>query len=126
MVDTSTSAGIGEDLYDWLGQLREEAPVCRIQDAEGLESWLVTRYSEAASVLGDRRFSKEPRHAEEALRQAGMVDLNYPAGVGLEPNLLRQDPPDHTRLRGLVSSAFTPRRIGAMRPRIPGDHGRVA
>jgi hypothetical protein len=43
MVDTSTRARIGEDLYDWLGQLREEAPVCRIQDAEGRDSWLVTR-----------------------------------------------------------------------------------
>jgi hypothetical protein len=69
MVDTSTRAGIGEDLYDWLGQLREEAPVCafRMRKVWNPGSSLATH--EAASVLGDRRFSKEPRHAEEALRQ---------------------------------------------------------
>jgi hypothetical protein len=93
-------------------------PSAAFRMRKDLESWLVTRYSEAASVLGDQRFSKEPRHAEEALRQAGMVDLNYPAGVGLEPNMLRQDPPDHTRLRGLVSSGS---RRGASGPCAPAS-----
>jgi hypothetical protein len=51
MVETSTPAGTGEDLYDWLGLLRDGAPVRRIQGANGLEYWLVTRHSEAASVL---------------------------------------------------------------------------
>jgi cytochrome P450 len=117
MVETSTRAGTGEDLYDWLGLLRDGAPVRRIQGANGLEYWLVTRHSEAASVLADRR------RAEEALRQTDMLESTDDTGVQLGPNMLRTDPPDHTRLRGLVSAAFTPRRIGALRPRI---HGQVA
>jgi cytochrome P450 len=104
--------------YAWLGKLREEAPVRRIQDANGLESWLVTGYAEAAAVLGDKRFSKERRHAEEPHRRAAMLYSDAGPAPLIGPNMLDMDPPDHTRLRGLVSKAFTPRRIAALRPRI--------
>jgi uncharacterized protein (TIGR00369 family) len=70
---------------------------------------LVTRYEDCAAVLQDNNWS----HAHEA-------DLFHPdvEHVDLPASFLWMDPPDHTRLRGLVSKAFTARTISALRPRI--------
>jgi cytochrome P450 len=75
----------------------------------GEPAWLVTRYDDARFVLGDRRFS----HAAEAEHDAPrMRELRTPNGI------IGMDAPDHTRLRGLVTKAFTPRRVEAMRPHV--------
>ncbi|MFC4943053.1 cytochrome P450 [Pseudonocardia sp. GCM10023141] len=67
---------------------------------------IVTRYAECDAVLADPAWS----HAEEP-------DLLHPdSDVELPGSFLWMEPPDHTRVRGLVSAAFTPRRIEAMRP----------
>ncbi|MBL7493604.1 cytochrome P450 [Frankia sp. AgB1.9] len=70
---------------------------------------LVTRYQDCAAVLQDDTWS----HAHEAqLFHPGVDTTDLPA------SFLWMDPPDHTRLRGLVSKAFTPRTVTALRPRI--------
>ena len=87
-----------------LGRLRAAAPVSRVIATSGEPAWLVTRYDEARAVLADRRF--------------GLALPGLETG-GDEPNdSLFQDPPGHTRLRRLVSAAFTPRRVAELRPRI--------
>jgi cytochrome P450 len=67
-----------------------------------------------ASILRDRRFSSSPLH------QPGYQPPSYPAGDPRAElpgeNLLSMDPPDHTRLRRLVTGAFTPRAITGLEP----------
>ncbi|MFD5417282.1 cytochrome P450 [Streptomyces sp. NPDC127069] len=96
-------------------QLREEGPVRRVVAAGALEAWLVTRYDDALAALSDARLSSDVRDASDArlLRQLPEAERE-----SLLSNMLRSDPPDHTRLRRLVSQAFTARRVAAMRPRI--------
>jgi cytochrome P450 len=104
------------DPYPYYAELRRRGPVHRVK-LDGLEVWLVVRYGEAFAALADRRLSKDPRPAREALRQAGVV-VEQERSVGFGPNMLMSDPPDHTRLRKLVLTAFTPRRVERLRPRI--------
>jgi cytochrome P450 len=96
------------DPYPTYHRLRAEDPVHH----SPLGFWVLTRYEDVASVLRDPRFIKEPLVALVAARFGGQV----PRGVGL--SMLDRDPPDHTRLRGLVSKAFTPRVVEGLRPRI--------
>jgi cytochrome P450 len=103
------------DPHPTYAALREEAAVHRIQDPKGLTYWLITRFDEAKAALADPRLAKDPRHAWEALRAAGMVS-GEPAEATFD--LHTTDPPRHTRLRGLVTRAFTPNRTDALRPRI--------
>jgi len=82
----------------------------------GVVSWLVTRYEDVRTALADPRLHKDYR---ELLNLNPNADLPPTGRVrALEANMLTRDPPDHTRLRRLVSKAFTPRRIEALRPRI--------
>jgi cytochrome P450 PksS len=79
--------------------------------------WLVTRYDDVAAVLKDDRFIKDKKKAlspEQAARQPWIPRMLKP----LERNMLDLDPPDHTRLRGLVHKAFTPRLIENLRERV--------
>ncbi|MFI1282355.1 cytochrome P450 [Streptomyces sp. NPDC020858] len=93
--------------------LREQAPVCRLTPPHGIDTYLITRHDDARDALSDPRFSKNMR---------GAIDT-YHAVYGsffdaLDDNVLFSDPPRHTRLRRILRSAFTPRRVEQMRPRI--------
>jgi cytochrome P450 len=96
------------DPYPTYHRLRDEDPVHR----SPLDFWVLTRYEDVAVVLRDPRFIKEPLVSVVAAR----FGVTVPPGVGL--SMLDRDPPDHTRLRSLVSKAFTPRVIEGLRPRV--------
>lgn len=95
------------DPYPTYHRLRTEDPVHQ----SPLGFWVLTRYEDVVAVLRDPRFAKEPMIAAVAAR-FGIP----PATIGL--SMLDRDPPDHTRLRGLVSKAFTPRVVEGLRPRV--------
>ncbi len=103
------------DLYPLLARLREQAPACRVV-LDGLPAWLITSYEQARAALADPRLSVNPERASAAARTVPWVAAITSPGIAR--HLLRTDPPDHTRLRRLVSQAFTPRRVAALRPRI--------
>ncbi|MFD5148965.1 cytochrome P450 [Streptomyces sp. NPDC058401] len=68
--------------------------------------WQISRYEDVRALLTDERLSKDP----------GRVP-GYVAGPsGLNRHLVHADPPDHTRLRTLVNTAFVPRRIAQLEP----------
>ena len=94
--------------YPTYQRLRAEDPVHH----SPLDFWVLTRYEDVAAVLRDPRFIKEPLAPFVAAR----FGVAVPSGVGL--SMLDRDPPDHTRLRSLVSKAFTPRVVEGLRPRI--------
>ena len=95
------------DPYPTYDRLRREDPVHH----SPLGFWVLTRYDDVVSVLRDARFAKEAIAAFVAAR------FGVPTpGLGL--SMLDRDPPDHTRLRGLVSKAFTPRVVERLRPHI--------
>jgi cytochrome P450 len=79
-----------------------------------LGAWATSSYATASSVLRDQRFSSSPSH------QSGYRPPTYQAGDPRAElptaDLLTMDPPDHTRLRRLVTSAFGPRVIAGLEP----------
>ena len=88
-------------------RLRSEDPV-----HASPRGWLVTRYRDATAVLRDHRFSASPTH-----RRGGDLVPTGPRQPGTRL-LVFLDPPDHTRLRGLVNKAFTPQVVRGLRPRV--------
>jgi cytochrome P450 len=84
----------------------------------GIEAWLVTRYADARQALADSRLSKNPQRHSESAHARGKVGIPGEQRADLMTHLLNIDPPDHTRLRRLVSKAFTPRRVAAFAPRV--------
>lgn len=78
--------------------------------------FIASRHAEASLVLRDKRFGKD--YADRTMRRYGPQILQEPAFRSMGHWMLQADPPDHTRLRGLVVKAFTARRVEDMRPRI--------
>lgn len=103
------------DPHPAYGRMREEAAVHEVRDPKGLTYWLITRFAEGKAALADPRLAKDPRHAWDALRDAGIV-TGSPAEATFD--LHTTDPPEHTRLRDAVGTAFTPGRVEALRPRV--------
>jgi cytochrome P450 len=95
-------------------RMRQEAPVVRLIDPhQNIPVWVVTRYKDVVEFLRDPRFTKDVRKLPEGKRPGKMQ-----ARDGLSQHMLAADPPDHTRLRTLVSKAFTAHRVEGLRPRI--------
>ncbi|GAA1394173.1 cytochrome P450 [Kitasatospora putterlickiae] len=106
------------DPYPAYAWLREHEPVHRTTLPSGVEAWLVTRYADARQALADGRLSKNPVHHSEQAHRTGRVGIPGERQADLMTHLLNIDPPDHTRLRRLVSKAFTPRRVAAFEPQV--------
>ncbi|MEU7531979.1 cytochrome P450 [Saccharothrix sp. NPDC042600] len=108
-----------EDPHSVHARLREESAATPIVLPRGLRVWLVTRYEEARFALADPRFAKDHAKTNElaARHWTGEGDPVM-FDQSLVRHMLNTDPPNHTRLRKLVTKAFTPKRVEALRPRI--------
>lgn len=106
------------DPYPAYAWLREHAPVHRTKLPSGVEAWLVTRYADAKQALADGRLSKNPAHHDGTAHAKGRTGIPGERKAELMTHLLNIDPPDHTRLRRLVSKAFTPRRVAEFASRV--------
>jgi cytochrome P450 len=98
--------------YPQYRRMREQDPIHH----GALGFWVLTRYADINAVLRDTRFGHAMDEASVMLKT--MQGPGTATVEELSRWLLFRDPPDHTRLRGLVSKAFTPRAVEAIRPRI--------
>jgi cytochrome P450 len=101
-----------DDPFPVFAEIRRHGPVHAVTLADGHGAWLVAGYEEARAALNDPRLSKD-MHAALATG-SGVVAEGLP-GPAFARHMLTVDPPDHTRLRRLVSAAFSPRRVEALR-----------
>jgi cytochrome P450 len=104
-----------DDPFDLFADVRRRGAVHQVTLVDGHDAWLVVRHDHARAALNDTRLSKDMHAALVA--DAAVVSEGLP-GPAFARHMLTVDPPDHTRLRRLVSGAFSPRRIEVLRPRI--------
>lgn len=119
-VQTATSAPLFDPLspefirnpYPHYERMRAADPVHLTQHG----MYVASRHADIALVLRDKRFGKD--YPERIKRRYGPDVMKEPVFRNFALTMLQQDPPDHTRLRGLVVKAFTARRVEDMRPQI--------
>jgi cytochrome P450 len=98
--------------YSWL---RKNQPVYPVVLKNGFKAVLLTRYSDIMNLFRDSNFTGDAYEIPEELRQ----DFKVPFFMKpIERNLLSLESTDHTRLRGLVNRAFSPKRVEVLRQRI--------
>jgi cytochrome P450 PksS len=111
-------------------RLRTEAPLAHVAAFAGFGGgWVATTYDDVSAILKDHRFIRDVQkvvaleadaqgdHAQGDHAQSAVI-ADLVKQFAWRRDMLQADPPDHTRLRGLVSQAFTPRMIEQLRPRI--------
>ena len=103
------------DPYPLFETMRAECPIQRVRLADGHEAWLVLGHVAAQQALKDGRLSKDIVAALD--EDPDVVDPGLP-GPAFARHMMNLDPPDHSRLRRLVSRAFVPTRIAALEPSI--------
>ena len=105
--------------YPLYRKLRERQPVRKDPLAP---AWIITTYAETMTMLRDPRFKKDPFAGERlppsAREQLKVSDAAAGRASAEMVSMLFLDPPEHTRVRGIFTKAFTPRRLEALRPRI--------
>lgn len=111
--DPFTATGAGER-HAAYAALAATGPVHRITLPTGDPAWLITGYHEARRALHDRRLVK----SEQVLTTTGRSVVAPDVAATMTRHMLNNNPPDHTRLRRLVTAAFTPRRVQQLTPRI--------
>jgi cytochrome P450 len=108
--------GFAENPYPHYAAMREADPVH--QTPFGV--WVVFKYDDVRSMLRDQGLSVEERHMHPTvMSELAQQEMGDAAELGSR-SMLNVDPPAHTRLRRLVSKAFTPRMIQQLRPRVEG------
>lgn len=106
---------VRDDPHEHFAAARRECPVQPVRLADGHDAWVVLSYEGARHALNDRRISKDMLAALVA--DGDVVSEGLP-GPAFSRHMLNVDPPDHTRLRRLVSRAFAPSRIAALQSSI--------
>ncbi|GHF38162.1 cytochrome P450 hydroxylase [Streptomyces mashuensis] len=104
------------DPYPLYARLREAGPVHRVLFPSGVTAWLVTGHAAAQATLADPRLGKNHARGNDRWRARASI-MPEPQHSQLQVHLLHQDPPKHTAMRRLVTDAFAPRRVAALRPR---------
>ena len=120
MTDTLATWGgwapaIRDNPFGHFAEARNRCPVQRVRLADGHPAWVVLGYDTARQALNDPRISKDML---AALEDIGDVVAEGLPGPEFSRHMLNVDPPDHTRLRRLVSRAFVPPRVAALEPAI--------
>jgi len=109
-------AAFFRDPYPVYDKLRASSPVQKVDGAMGpLPVWLITGYAEARAAFTHPGISKDTRRFQHVLNQGGNP-RNINAAVAA--TMVATDPPDHTRLRRLVSKAFNTSTVERLRPRV--------
>jgi unspecific monooxygenase len=105
------------DPYPVLARLRAEHPV--IHDP-ATNQWLVSRFADVGALLRDKRLGRSYVHvaSHEEFGRTPPPAWQAPFEASQRLQLIDMEPPDHTRLRRLVSTAFTPRTVEGLRPRV--------
>ena len=105
------------DPYPVFARLRADHPV--ILDP-ATDQWLVSRFADVGTLLRDRRLGRSYVHVatHEDFGRTPPPAWQAPFHDSLRVQLIDMEPPDHTRLRRLVSTAFTPRTVEGLRPRV--------
>ena len=106
--------GFFEDPYRQYALLREHDPVHR----SPLEVWVLFRYDDIVRTLRDASLSVQIDNATPTARMQMFAEQAPGERERGAHSILNVDPPDHTRLRRLVSKAFTPKMVNELRPRI--------
>ncbi len=107
--------------YPTYARLLAEDPV----QESPLGGLVLSRHEDAMTLLRDPRVSSDFRKSPAFKEQVTAQGLDYDALLEENRSFLFLDPPDHTRLRGLVNKAFTPKVIEGLRPRIEEIVGRL-
>ncbi|NJP93070.1 cytochrome P450 [Nonomuraea sp. FMUSA5-5] len=99
-----------------LASMRDEEGVRRVPTPFGIDAWLVSRFSDVREVLGDAtRFSNAAAMSFRPVSDQLSAEQRERMRAG---NLLAFDPPEHTRLRRILTPEFTMRRMRRLEPRI--------
>src|SRR5687768_9237358 len=112
-----------DDPHPFFHRIRREDPV---HLSPVLRAWVLTRYADVLAALRHPRISASARHWRDYDRfffrkSADGTDTGGSAVTDAYDGwMLQMDPPDHTRLRGLFTTAFTPRVVERMRDRVRG------
>jgi cytochrome P450 len=105
------------DPYPAYAGLREREPV---HHDEATDHWLISRYEDVNALLRDRRFGRTYRHlaSHAEMGHPDPPEWHAPFWDLINAGILDMEPPNHTRVRRLVSKAFTPRFVEGLRPRV--------
>ena len=107
-----------QDPYSFYRRLRAQTPVREVVLPRGLKVWVVTRYADVREALANPALHKDLRQAHALFERHSTTGGRSAFGQEIAAHMLNSDPPDHTRLRRLVATAFTMRRVELLRPRI--------
>jgi cytochrome P450 len=113
---------VRDDPFGHFAEARDRRPVQKVRLADDHPAWVVLGYDAARQALCDPHISKDML---AALAEAGDVVAEGLPGPAFSRHMLNVDPPVHTRLRRLVSRAFTPSRVATLEPATRAIAGRL-